>query len=154
MSSLEDEIAKEVSGFGDSRPEVGKVYHVFDDGKCTWVRHRLEKCVEVIPYYEFTRHKMYPVWLSCLAECSWLNLYSQTTDCIVVCKVLDDALKDKLMYYTRTNDGGWFGFGTMLDDGRLDFDRSRWKFLIDCVRRGKTGYTADVIKEMEEADKY
>ena len=35
MSSLEDEIAKEVSDFGNSRPEVGKVYHVFDDGKCT-----------------------------------------------------------------------------------------------------------------------
>lgn len=151
MSSLEDEIAKEVESVMTVIPKVGGVYHVFNDGKVTWSRHHLETCVEVIPFNDFKSHKMYSEWLDCIKECDWL--YAQTTDYIVVCKVMDDP-DDELVYYTRTTDGDWFGFGTMIGDGILDTDRTRWKYWIDYVRSGQTEYSTDVIKEMEEADKY
>jgi hypothetical protein len=31
-------------------PEVGKSYHVFNDGKITLSRHYLVKCVAVVPF--------------------------------------------------------------------------------------------------------
>ena len=136
-------------------PEVGKVYHWFDDGKIRLSRHCLMECVEVIPFKQFITDpkyaELFQTWQEEVKECDWL--YAQTTDYIVVCKVMDDP-DDELVYYARTTDGDWFGFGTMLDDGILDTDRTRWKYWIDYVRSGQTEYSTDEIKEMEEADKY
>ena len=43
----------------DVVPEVGKIYHVFNDGKLRLSRHGLEKVVEVIPFKDFqTREDM------------------------------------------------------------------------------------------------
>ena len=60
-------IEKETEGMeAKDIPEVGKIYHVFDDGKITWSRHFLVKCKAVIPLKQFATDpqyaKVYEAW--------------------------------------------------------------------------------------------
>ena len=162
-----DGLEKETAGMGATNiPEVGKVYHVFDDGKITLSRHMLVKCVAVIPFNEFINDHKYkkPLlkWMYSVSPNHWV--YRDNTDYIVVCEDVNDvaserALRggdwDKLLYYTRTLDGGWFGFGTLLDDGLLDVDRSVWKDFYKAAHNPKRfTYDARQLKDIETLDKF
>lgn len=145
-------------------PVVGKIYHVFDDGKITWSRHYPVRCTEVIPFDRLSsdpKHaSLFDAWKH--RGCDWL--YAEDTDFVVACEDIEDAAServlrediwDRTLYYTRTKDGGWFGFGTMLDDGVLDVDRSIWSNFLDAVREGETyEYSPEEVAEIEAADSY
>lgn len=137
-------------------PVVGKIYHMFDDGKITLSRHSLVKCIALIPFDEFQQHSMYPEWRNTISECDWL--YSPDTDYIAVCKLLNDDGSDcedaNEFYYARTLDGGWFGFGTFLDDGRLDVDRTRWEMFKEDVYGGVFDYKEDALNLIAQLDKF
>lgn len=85
-------------------PEVGKIYHVFDDGKITWSRHFLVKCKAVIPLKQFATDpqyaKVYEAWKD--RGCDWL--YADTTDYVVACEDIEDSViedMDKWRFPTR-----------------------------------------------------
>ena len=146
-------------------PEVGKVYHVFNDGKITLSRHYLVKCVAVVPWDDFITDRKYkkPRLKWFYRACNWL--YRHTTDYIIICEDFKNATSerimhedegwDKLLYYTRTIDGGWFGFGTLLDDGVLDTDRTIWNGFYKAAHDPKR-FAYDVVRlqEIEELNKY
>lgn len=143
----------------DVVPEVGKIYHVFNDGKIRLSRHGLEKVVEVIPFKDFqTREDMkelYASWRNNVKSCYWL--YSPVTDFIVVTEIIGDDLAEdeKTAYYARTKDKGWFGFGSFLCDGQLDSDRHLWKDFVDAARSGEWfNYDEKAMAEIEELDNY
>lgn len=158
-------IEKETEGMGAKDiPEVGKIYHVFDDGKITWSRHFLVKCKAVIPLKQLATDpqyaKVYEAWKN--RGCDWL--YADTTDYVIVCEDIEDSVSegilrgdtwDSLLFYTRTKNWDWFGFGTMLDDGVLDVTRKVWTEFLENVRGGEMyEYNSDTTVEIEEADKY
>ena len=135
----------------DTPVVVGKVYHVFNDGKVSWSRHSLEKIVERIPFDKFKEHEMYSAWEQDVSTCYWL--FSPNTDYILVSQVLDaDGQPNR--YYTRTRDGGWFGFGSFLCDGRLDYTRELWKEYMGYLNNGDLECSDDIIAKIREADKY
>lgn len=142
-------------------PEVGKVYHVFDDGKISLTRHFLVKCKEVIPFKEFSTDPKYAsvfeTWKSGVNECEWL--YSTTTDYVVLCEVFDEQTnavdpKEEPLYYARTKYWDWFGFGTMLDDGTLDVDGHVWRQFYNDAHDPEYRYGAEYIAEVEALDKF
>lgn len=119
----------------DDIPEVGKVYHVFDDGKITLMRHFLVKCKEVIPFYKLSTDPSYKEifdrWKESVKDIDWL--FRPETDYVICCEFAVDedhwgfASVNTYFYYARTKNGNWFGFGTLLDDGVLDVSRKIWE---------------------------
>lgn len=105
-----------------SVPEVGKEYHIFDDGKIKPSRHYIAKIVKLIypeDAYEITA--LYKAWQEQVEECYWL--FAKETDYFVVAE--SDYDKD-LIYFVRTTDGGWFSIdypGCWMG-ARLDIDGS------------------------------
>ena len=103
-------------------PEVGKEYHIFDDGKIRPSRHYIAKIVKLIypeDAYEITA--LYKAWQEQVEECYWL--FAKETDYFVVAE--SDYDKD-LIYFVRTTDGGWFSIdypGCWMG-ARLDIDGS------------------------------
>jgi len=105
-----------------SVPEVGKEYHIFDDGKISMSRHYTAKIVEVIPFEKCEDLELMSKWAEEVIECYWL--FATATDYFV--KAVSDYDKNPL-YFVRTTDGGWFSIdypsvwmGARLDiDGRL-----------------------------------
>ena len=111
-------------------PEVGKEYHIFDDGKIGPSRHYIAKIVKLIypeDAYEITA--LYKAWQEQVKECYWL--FAKETDYFVVAE--SDYDKD-LIYFVRTTDGGWFSIdypgcwmGARLDiDGSLYNQMKEW----------------------------
>lgn len=142
-------------------PEVGKTYHVFDDGKISLSRHFLVKCKEVIPFKEFSSDpkykEVYEAWKYEVNHCDWL--YSTTTDYVVICEAFDESTNavdpnEELLYYARTTYWAWFGFGTMLDDGFLDVDGHIWRQFYSDTHDPENGYSAEYIAEVEALDKF
>jgi hypothetical protein len=128
-------------------PVVGKVYHMFDDGKITLQRHYLVKCLEVIPFEKFSTDTAYAdlfkCWQKNVQDCDWV--YCVTTDYIVKCQIVGDR-DNRILYYTRMSDGSseavhvvhrdtqtwqWFGFGSLLYDGVLDVTGKIWEQFYD-----------------------
>ena len=143
-------------------PEVGKIYHVFDDGKIKLTRHYLVKCKEVIPFKELSTDPKYKdvfeSWQDAVKEIDWV--FNTTTDYVVLCETYDEETDsvvhdDEPLYYARTRQWGWFGFGTFLDDGILDVDRSVWQeFYKDAHDPKISGYSAESLKEIETLNKF
>ena len=111
-------------------PEVGKEYHIFDDGKIRPSRHYIAKIVKLIypeDAYEITA--LYKAWQEQVEECYWL--FAKETDYFVVAE--SDYDKD-LIYFVRTTDGGWFSIdypgGWM--GARLDIDGSLYNEMLKC----------------------
>ena len=152
-----DGIEKETEGMeAKDIPEVGKVYHWFDDGKIRLSRHCLMECVEVIPFKQFITDpkyaELFQTWREEVKECDWL--YSETTEYIVGCRVKDEP-KEPILYHARTKDWEWFGFGTFLDNGLLDVSREAWAvFYVDAHNPDLFGYSDEDLAEIEELNKY
>ena len=100
-------------------PEVGKEYHIFDDGKIRPSRHSIAKVLEVIPFKEADEDVLRE-WCSDVAECYWL--YASETDYFVRAKWGQDT---DYLYFVRTQDGGWFSLGWF--GARLDIDGELYK---------------------------
>ncbi len=102
-------------------PEVGKEYHVFDDGKIRPNRHYMVKIEEVVPFAEADQ-TLVDIWKDNVESCYWL--FAPETDFFVRAKDEDeDNFYIGPEWFVRTIDGGWFSiewFGGRLDaDGHL-----------------------------------
>lgn len=111
-------------------PEVGKEYHIFDDGKIKPSRHYIAKIVKLIypeDAYEITA--LYKAWQEQVEECYWL--FAKETDYFVVAESDYDK---ELIYFVRTTDGGWFSIdypGCWMG-ARLDIDGSLYNEMLKC----------------------
>ena len=103
-------------------PEVGKEYHIFDDGKIKPTRHWTCKITELIPYKECKDNALMSAWAEEVTECYWL--YADETDYFVKGEYNDDVA-----YFVRTKDGGWFSIGFF--GSRLDIDGSLYAKMIE-----------------------
>lgn len=136
-------------------PVVGRIYHMFDDGKITYARHNLVRCKQVIKLTDFKKHRMYDAWKEAVSEHDWI--FNPETPCIVVCEYLDRDNNDEdvpsELYYSMTWGGGWFGFGTPMDDGTLDVRGTAWDSVISRVLNGECNYSKSEIAEIMEDDR-
>ena len=100
-------------------PEVGKEYHIFDDGKINPVRHSTATILEAILFDKCEDTELIELWYKEVADCYWL--YATETDYFIKAS----CPKDDPMYFVRTKDGGWFSLGWWAS--RLDIDGSLYK---------------------------
>lgn len=107
-------------------PEVGKEYHIFDDGKINPSRHYIAKVVEIIsPEYAKDITGLLEIWKQEKSECNWL--FAESTDYFVRAK--SDSYDLNSLYFVRTVDGGWFSldFPNIWMGARLDIDGSLYE---------------------------
>lgn len=104
-------------------PEVGKEYHVFDDGKIKPSRHHIVTITEVCPFKECDDNKLMSDWAEEVTDCYWL--YANETDYFVKATAV---YSENPQYFVRTKDGGWFSLGFF--GARLDIDGSLYTNMI------------------------
>ena len=104
-------------------PEVGKKYHIFDDGKISPSRHSITTVAEVIPFDDFKNAEVLEIWHSEKEDCYWL--FATETDYFI--RTTFDDEEDS--YFVRTTDGGWFSLGFL--GSRLDADGSLYNKMIE-----------------------
>ena len=105
-------------------PEVGKEYHIFDDGKIRYGRHHIAKVLEIIKFEECADNALLKRWQYESDNYFWL--FAEKTDCFV--KAVSPSYDDDFLYFARTNDGGWFSIEYPNNSGaRLDIDGSLYK---------------------------
>lgn len=104
-------------------PEVGKKYHIFDDGKIRPSRHSITTIAEAIPFAEFKDEEILEAWQIEVEECYWL--FATETDYFI----RGTFDKDDDMWFVRTVDGGWFSLGWF--GSRLDIDSSLYSKMIE-----------------------
>lgn len=104
-------------------PEVGKKYHIFDDGKIRPSRHSIITIAEVIPFAEFKDEEILEAWHIEVEECYWL--FATETNYFIRGTFEDDDD----MWFVRTVDGGWFSLGWF--GSRLDIDSSLYNKMIE-----------------------
>jgi hypothetical protein len=109
-------------------PEVGKEYHVFDDGKISPSRHSIVRITEVIPFADVNHKAFLEEWQQEVQDCYWL--YAKETDYFV--KAERD---DETDYFVRTKDGGWFSLGFF--GARLDIDSSLYNKMQELLQEVK-----------------
>lgn len=105
-------------------PEVGKEYHIFDDGKISPGRHYMATIVEVIPFETCDNRALLETWAMEVQSCEWL--YSTATDYFI--KAESNFDKNPL-FFVRTKDGGWFSidYPDCWMGARLDIDGKLYK---------------------------
>ena len=108
-------------------PEVGKEYHIFDDGKIRPSRHELVVIDEIIAFKDLKDYydqKLLRAWKREIEECYWL--YAKETDYVIKASIGQNNLP---MYFVRTVDGGWFSinYPRICGAARLDIDGSLYK---------------------------
>lgn len=106
-------------------PEVGKEYHIFDDGKIRESRHYLATIKNIIPFNKIDK-KIKFAWKKEVKDHYWL--FAEETDYFIVAQ--SDYDKNDL-YFVRTKDGGWFSIDYPNDwmGARLDIDGSLYEIL-------------------------
>jgi hypothetical protein len=107
-------------------PEVGKDYHIFDDGKIKLSRHYIAKIVELIsPEDAKDITDLVENWEQEKSECPWL--FAETTDYFV--RARSESYDINSLYFVRTVDGGWFSvdFPNIWMGARLDIDGSLYE---------------------------
>lgn len=105
-------------------PEVGKEYHIFDDGKIRPSRHYVASIANIISFEECTDEELHKAWRENVKEAYWL--FAPETDYFI--KATSDFDKNPL-YFVRTVDGGWFSIdypGTWMG-ASLDIDGSLYE---------------------------
>lgn len=105
-------------------PEVGKEYHVFDDGKIKPSRHGIVRVTEVIPFTEVNHEAFLEEWRQEVMDCYWL--YATDTDYFIKAEYDDE---EEPSYFVRTKDGGWFSLGWF--GARLDIDGSLYSKMLE-----------------------
>jgi hypothetical protein len=107
-------------------PEVGKEYHIFDDGKISPSRHYIANIVDVLPFEKVVNPEsaLYKAWEENIAECYWL--FAQETDYFVKAESNYDS---NPLFFVRTKDGGWFSidYPNVWMGARLDIDGSLYR---------------------------
>lgn len=105
-------------------PEVGKEYHIFDDGKISPGRHYMATIVEVIPFETCDNRVLLETWAMEVQACEWL--YNTATDYFVKA---ESDFDENPLYFVRTKDGGWFSidFPGYWMGARLDIDGKLYK---------------------------
>ena len=109
-------------------PEVGKEYHIFDDGKIKPSRHYIAKVLEVIPFADIDLDSdLVDVWTVEKEECDFL--YAQETDYFIRA---ESDFDENPLYFVRTVDGGWFSidFPGYWMSARLDIDGELYKEML------------------------
>ena len=111
-------------------PEIGKEYHIFNDGKISPSRHDIITIAEVVPFKDCKDEELLDYWRSEVKSCYWL--YATETDYFVRGTLEDGECID--MWFVRTTDGGWFSldYTAWLTASRLDIDGSLYQ---DMLRR-------------------
>ena len=107
-------------------PEVGKEYHIFDDGKIKPSRHYVAKVVELIsPEDAKDITDLVEIWEQEKSECPWL--FAETTDYFV--RARSESYDLSSLYFVRTVEGGWFSvdFPNIWMGARLDIDGSLYE---------------------------
>jgi hypothetical protein len=110
-------------------PEVGKEYHIFDDGKIRPSRHELVVVDDIIAFKDCCDKKLIRAWKQEVEECCWL--YAKETDYIIKASTGENKLP---RYFVRTVDGGWFSinYPRIWGATRLDLDGSLYKQMKEC----------------------
>lgn len=111
-------------------PEVGKMYHCFDDGKITFSRHFIIQVDEVLGHQEFKRKYpgQFEIYRKAVKGHYWL--YSTHSDKFVI---THKGENDELGVYVRTKQGGWFGIGEWWNSAVLDVTGKFWKSLVSRI---------------------
>ncbi len=109
-------------------PEVGKEYHVFDDGKISPSRHSVVRITEVVPFADVNHKAFLEEWQQEVQDCYWL--YAKETDYFVKAECDDET-----DYFVRTKDGGWFSLGFF--GARLDVDNSLYNKMQELLQEVK-----------------
>lgn len=116
-------------------PEVGKEYHIFDDGKVRLSRHYIAEVQKLIyPNEAYEMADLYRAWEEQVRECYWL--FAQDTDYFVKATSSYDA---NPLYFVRTVDGGWFSidYPNPWMGARLDIDGSLYNNMIEQYEEGR-----------------
>lgn len=107
-------------------PEVGKEYHIFDDGKISFGRHYVAKVTEVLPFEKVANpeSQLYRAWEENIMEAYWL--FAQDTDYFVKA---ESSYDNNPLFFVRTVDGGWFSidYPNVWMGARLDIDGSLYE---------------------------
>lgn len=110
-------------------PNVGQVYHCFDDGKIRFSRLYLVEVIETLGQMQFK--KKYPeefkYWIETSKSHYWL--YSRRTDKFIVANCYESE-DYPLGIFVRTKQGGWFGIGNLFNSGELDVTGELWNNLV------------------------
>lgn len=110
-------------------PEIGKEYHIFDDGKIKKSRHYICKIVDIIPFKDCKDEKLIKTWESIIEEDKQvLGFFAEETDYFI--KGASSFDKNPL-YFVRTSRGGWFSidYPDWWMGAELDIDGSLYKIL-------------------------
>lgn len=107
-------------------PEVGKEYHIFDDGKLSPSRHFIAKITAVLPFEKVAdpESHLYRAWEENIMEAHWL--FAQDTDYFVKA---ESSYDKNPLFFVRTVDGGWFSidYPNVWMGARLDIDGELYK---------------------------
>ena len=117
-------------------PEIGKVYHAFDDGKIYPSRHMLIRIDEIISF-----DHMKP-WMKAVVHYEAENhdwLFDVHTDYIVkgIWAVENKGkVEDRPLWFIRTKDGGWFSadVDNYMDGCVLDVTGELWDNMVEYYR--------------------
>lgn len=112
-------------------PEVGKEYHIFDDGKVRPSRHYIAKVVEVIPFEACKDEMLLEAWEDMVDQDRQLiGLFAEKTDYFIKA---ESDFDEYPLYFVRTDDGGWFSmdYPTAWMGARLDVDGSLHKTMVE-----------------------
>mgnify|MGYP003312092467 CR=1 FL=1 len=107
-------------------PEVGKEYHIFDDGKISPSRHFIAKITAVLPFEKVAdpESQLYRAWEENIMEAHWL--FAQDTDYFIKA---ESSYDKNPLFFVRTADGGWFSidYPDCWMGARLDIDGSLYE---------------------------
>ena len=116
-------------------PEVGKEYHIFDDGKISPSRHYTAKITKVLPFDKVVNpeSQLYKAWEENIKEAYWL--FAQDTDYFVKA---ESSYDENPLFFVRTADGGWFSidYPNVWMGARLDIDGHLYKKMKECYGEG------------------
>lgn len=116
-------------------PEVGKEYHIFDDGKISPSRHFIAKITKVLPFEKVAdpESQLYKAWEENIKEAYWL--FAQDTDYFVKA---ESSYDENPLFFVRTIDGGWFSidYPNVWMGARLDIDGHLYEKMKECYGEG------------------
>lgn len=117
-------------------PEVGKEYHIFDDGKISPSRHFTAKITKVLPFDKVVNpeSQLYKAWEENIKEAYWL--FAQDTDYFVKA---ESSYDENPLFFVRTVDGGWFSidYPNVWMGARLDITGKLYEGMIKRLEENK-----------------